>query len=90
MFEAISQNSTIISEIITILAPIGYFMFWSHRYTNNRIDETNKRLDQTNKRLDQMILTQHAIMERLARMEGMMMNKDCCMIKDDRIQKKLD
>lgn len=50
---------------------------------NGRIDKLDSRID----KLDEKVTD---IDRRLCRIEGSLMSKDCCMLKDDRQQKKAE
>lgn len=50
---------------------------------NNRMDRTDLKIDKLDEKLTD-------VDRRLCRLEGAFSNKDCCMIKDDRVIKKAE
>lgn len=72
-----------IANILIITVIIVYF----YNRLDNRMD---KRFEHVDKRFDKIESKIEDMDRRLCRLEGAFSNKDCCMIKDDRLKQKAE
>jgi septation ring formation regulator EzrA len=63
-------------------------MFWIfYRYMEKRFDQIDRRFDKVEADIRDLQKGFSCLSERVARIEGILENKDCCMIKDSRMKK---
>lgn len=70
----------------TLIAMLSMFVFF-YWLISRKIDKFESRCEDRFNRLESKVTD---IDQRLCRLEGAFMNKDCCMIKDDRQMKKAE
>lgn len=83
MYEFLSNHLDILANVVTLVAPILWGISWSHRSLNKRIDEVIGKIDRIAEEVKD-------IDRRLCRLEGSLSNKDCCMLKDPRLNEKVE
>lgn len=72
-----------------LVAILGMFWFFYNRL-DRKFDKIDKRFEQVDKRFDRLEEKITDIDRRICRIEGALATKDCCMLKDDRQDRKVD
>lgn len=98
MLEFLSNHLDILANFITIVGPILYGITWSHRSLKKELRgeindlkmETRSNFDKLRSNFDKLSDEVRDIDRRLCRIEGALSNKECCMLKDPRLNEKIE
>jgi len=66
------------------------FMLFMFASLNKRMDQLERRMDRLEANIMDLRKDMHALAERLARIEGALMSKECCMLKNESQSKKAE
>lgn len=74
----------VLSIVVPVVVSLGGFLGWIYHRLDKKFESVYRRFESVDRKFEQVLIEIKEIRTGLNRIEGAFYSKDCCMLKDDK------